>query len=372
MQVGVPKALAVGQLDRAGFPLHQRVQVVPRPPVQVVRGVFRQPPPRGQPRPLLGQPLSARRAVRQLARQHGHHVGDQGQVRGAGHQVGIAPGHVVKAEQQSAVGLGAPAQVGRDRRGQPPVDVRLVTVHRAALALGVGDALAEHLALAQVQGRGEVGVPPGRGDLDTEDWSGFTLDRGADGDREVFPGAAGHRVPTGFNLPALAPFVRLGERIEATTTISTDDRTWLLERLAELRERYTALPPGLPRGVVHGDAWRGNIARTGDGRTILLDLESCALGPPEWDLTSTAVSRVTTGWLDAGEWADYSAAYDLDVTTWTGFDVLRDIRELRMTSMACQVAATDPERYGQQAAHRLACLRGRRGSRPWPGWEAVP
>ncbi|HKS47547.1 MAG TPA: phosphotransferase [Amycolatopsis sp.] len=166
--------------------------------------------------------------------------------------------------------------------------------------------------------------------------------------------------------------MRLGERIEATTTISTDDRTWLLERLAELRERYTALPPGLPRGVVHGDAWRGNIARTGDGRTILLDLESCALGPPEWDLTSTAVSRVTTGWLDAGEWADYSAAYDLDVTTWTGFDVLRDIRELRMTSMACQVAATDPERYGQQAAHRLACLRGRRGSRPWPGWEAVP
>jgi hypothetical protein len=61
-----------------------------------------------------------------------------------------------------------------------------------------------------------------------------------------------------------------------------------------------------------------------------------------------------------------------DVTTWDGFALLRDIRELRMTSMACQVAATDPDRYGEQAAHRLACMRGQRGARPWTGWEVVP
>jgi aminoglycoside phosphotransferase (APT) family kinase protein len=178
--------------------------------------------------------------------------------------------------------------------------------------------------------------------------------------------------PTGFELPELAPFVRLRERIEAASTASADDRAWMLDRLAELREGYDSLPPGLPRAVVHGDAWRGNIARTADGELILLDLERCALGPPEWDLVSTAVSRVTTGWLDADEWAAYTDAYGQDVTTWDGFALLRDIRELRMTSMACQVAATDPDRYGEQAAHRLACMRGQRRARPWTGWEAVP
>jgi hypothetical protein len=183
-----------------------------------------------------------------------------------------------------------------------------------------------------------------------------------------------HRLnpPAEFELPKLEPFVRLAERIETASTAIDDDRAWMLRRLAELRERYAALPPGLPRGVVHGDAWRGNIARTADSRTILLDLERCALGPPEWDLTSTAVSRVTTGWLGAAEWAAYCDAYGHDVTGWDGFDVLRDIRELRMVSMACQIADTDPDHYGEQAAHRLTCLRGQRGARPWSGWEAVP
>ncbi|WP_116049363.1 hypothetical protein [Amycolatopsis palatopharyngis] len=32
--------------------------------------------------------------------------------------------------------------------------------------------------------------------------------------------------------------------------------------------------------------------------------------------------------------------YGHDVTDWAGFPVLRDIRELRMVSMACQVGAT--------------------------------
>jgi Ser/Thr protein kinase RdoA (MazF antagonist) len=178
--------------------------------------------------------------------------------------------------------------------------------------------------------------------------------------------------PRGFELPPLAPFVRLPERIEAASTIGAEDRAWLLQHLAELRDRYSALPPGLPHSVVHGDAWRGNIARTEDGRTILLDFERCAFGPPEWDLTSTAVSHATTAWLDAEEWTAYCNAYAHDVTTWAGFEVLRDIRELRMTSMACQIAAMDPDRYGAQAAHRLACLRDQRGMRPWSGWNAVP
>ncbi|MFT7837707.1 aminoglycoside phosphotransferase family protein [Saccharothrix sp. BKS2] len=178
--------------------------------------------------------------------------------------------------------------------------------------------------------------------------------------------------PKGFVLPELDPFVRLDERIQTASTLNSDNRAWMLQRLDELRDAYDALPPGLPRAVVHGDAWEGNVVRTRDGDVVLLDFERCALGPPEWDLVSTAVSHVTTDWMDTAEWAAYSGAYSFDVTTWEGFDILRDIRELRMTSMALQVATTDPAHYADQAAHRLACLRGRHGARPWSGWRAVP
>lgn len=177
--------------------------------------------------------------------------------------------------------------------------------------------------------------------------------------------------PTTFELPELAPFVRLDQRIAAASTLTAGERGWLLDRLAELVAAYADLPPGLPTCVVHGDAWRGNVVSTVDG-VVLLDLERCSVGPPEWDLVSTAVGYATTGRIDAAEWASYCDAYGSDVTTWSGFSVLRDIRELRMTTMAAQLAATNPQRYADQAAHRLACLRGERGPRPWSGWRDVP
>lgn len=183
-----------------------------------------------------------------------------------------------------------------------------------------------------------------------------------------------HRLtpPAILELPGLAPFVRVAQRIETATTISIDDQNWLLGKLAKLKAAYDGLPSGLPRCVVHGDAWRGNVVTTADKISVLLDLERCALGPPEWDLVSTAVTYVTTAGIDINEWDNYCEVYGYDVTTWEGFDILRDIRELRQTTMAVQVAATNPQRYADQAAHRLACLRGQRGPRPWSGWWVVP
>lgn len=178
--------------------------------------------------------------------------------------------------------------------------------------------------------------------------------------------------PETFELPELAPFVRLAQRIESASTISAEDQHWLLGQLGDLQAAYDHLPPGLPRCVVHGDAWTGNVVVTADQTSVLLDLERCSLGPPEWDLVSTAVTYVTTAKIDRAEWAAYCEAYGYDVTTWEGFSILRDIRELRQTTMAVQVATADPRRYADQAAHRLACLRGQRGPRPWSGWRPVP
>lgn len=179
--------------------------------------------------------------------------------------------------------------------------------------------------------------------------------------------------PNHFKLPRLAPFIRLTSRIENATTFSESDRAWLLARTTELAERYDSVPSGLPWGVVHGDAWRGNVARATTGAIFLLDFERTAFGPPEWDLVSTAVSHVSTGWLGSDSWHSYCDAYGYDVTEWSGFTLLRDIRELRMTTMAAQVAAREPSKRNlDQAARRLACIRGCAGARPWSGWHQVP
>ncbi|MFG6197790.1 phosphotransferase family protein [Nonomuraea sp. JJY05] len=176
--------------------------------------------------------------------------------------------------------------------------------------------------------------------------------------------------PAEFDIGRLDPFVRLPERIDRAGTLDKSDRAWMRGHLAELKARYAELPEGLPECVVHGDAWVGNIAATDDGRAILLDLERCSVGLPEWDLTSTAVKAFTVAGITAAEYEEFVRAYGHDVTAWAGFETLRDIREFRMACMAAQVAAEDPTRH-DEIVLRLACLRGDRGPRPWP-WRAVP
>lgn len=177
--------------------------------------------------------------------------------------------------------------------------------------------------------------------------------------------------PTEFTLPPIAPFVRLSDRIDNASTLSSADRDWMRRHLAELDHQFAALPTGLPPCVVHGDAWVGNVVETSDGSVVFLDLERCAIGPPEWDLVHTAIKLTSFGWITADDYGEFCRIYGHDVTTWAGFELLRDIREFRMTCMAAQIAAED-SRVRDQAAHRLACLRGTEGPRPWSGWHAVP
>ncbi len=176
---------------------------------------------------------------------------------------------------------------------------------------------------------------------------------------------------TTFELPPLAPFVRLDDRINRATHLTDDERSWMRAHLAELRDRYTRLPQGLPHSIVHGDAWIGNIVSTSDGHVVFLDLERTAVGPPEWDLVHTAIKHTSFAWIAADQYEEFHEIYGHDVTGWAGFALLRDIREFRMACMAVQIASHSSA-YRDQAAHRLACVRGSLGHRPWDGWDAVP
>ncbi|WP_280243722.1 phosphotransferase enzyme family protein [Nocardia abscessus] len=180
-----------------------------------------------------------------------------------------------------------------------------------------------------------------------------------------------HTLPPPAFLNQVSPFVRLTERIAAARTLTDDDREWLSTHLNELRTAWNELPPGMPWCPIHGDAWDGNVVTTEAGTTLFLDLERASVGPPEWDLVHTAIKLTSFGWISRDEWDDFAGAYGSDVTTWAGFELLRDIREMRMTCMAVQTAAENPS-YAPQAQHRVGCLRGRLGIRPWRGWEPIP
>lgn len=53
-------------------------------------------------------------------------------------------------------------------------------------------------------------------------------------------------------------------RIDAAR-LPGDDRRWLLAHLDGLRARWASLSSDRAPVVVHGDAWQGNVAITGDG-----------------------------------------------------------------------------------------------------------
>lgn len=180
-----------------------------------------------------------------------------------------------------------------------------------------------------------------------------------------------HDLPAPDDLPlgVMDPFVRLEDRLVSARSITEDDRRWLLDLLVDLRAEWAQLPSGRPTSVIHGDAWAGNCAVTSQGEAYLLDFERTSLGPPEWDLTSTAVGVDTLGNLSLDAYENYCTAYGYDVRCWEGYPTMRAIRELRMTSFAFQAADGRPEIH-KQAMYRLSCLRGWGGARPW-GWQSL-
>ncbi|MFF1420620.1 phosphotransferase family protein [Streptomyces sp. NPDC058280] len=171
-----------------------------------------------------------------------------------------------------------------------------------------------------------------------------------------------------IELGYLDPFVRIYERLDAATTISDGDREWLSGLHRDLAAAWAERPAGLPDCAVHGDAWPGNFVRTSGG-PLMMDLERFSVGPPEWDLVSTAVRAKTTGAVAAREYDEFCETYGHDVTVWEGYPILAGARELRMTTYAAQHAANNEE-WADQAQYRVDCLRGRSGPRPW-SWKGI-
>jgi aminoglycoside phosphotransferase (APT) family kinase protein len=170
--------------------------------------------------------------------------------------------------------------------------------------------------------------------------------------------------PKGLDLPVLAPFDRADLRIENSNGVSAEDRRFLAERLADLRESYAKLEFNLPQGVIHGDASVGNVLKDRDGKAVLIDLDGFAIGPREWDLVLTAVYFDRFGWHTKEEYETFVSVYGFDIMRWAGYPVLRDVREFLMVTWLSQ-KADENQQTADEARKRIDSLRTGASRKNW-------
>ena len=168
----------------------------------------------------------------------------------------------------------------------------------------------------------------------------------------------------GLDLPKLAVFDRSVERIDTVPGISNEDRTFLLARAEHLSSAYDELAFDLPPGVIHGDANVGNLLRDRHGQPLLMDLESFAIGPREWDLIQTAIFYDRFGWHTESEYEDFVRAYDYDIREWAGYRTLREARELSMVSWLMQNVRSDAK-AAAEFDKRMQTLRSDGSAHDW-------
>jgi aminoglycoside phosphotransferase (APT) family kinase protein len=169
--------------------------------------------------------------------------------------------------------------------------------------------------------------------------------------------------PVAFDLPDEDILGRVESRVLAAQ-VPEEDKSFLTERFRELKSAVAELRFPLAPAPTHGDAHSENLMIRDDGQVVLIDFERFAWGQPEWDLAMTATEYITAGWWSEPEYKGFADAYGFDVMTWDGFDVLRAVHELKMTTWLMQ-NVRESQDIAAEYANRMQTLRTGRTS----GWH---
>ncbi|GDY31128.1 phosphotransferase enzyme family protein [Gandjariella thermophila] len=168
--------------------------------------------------------------------------------------------------------------------------------------------------------------------------------------------------PPPFDLPRWAPLDDVRRRVADAEELAPADRRFLMDRCAEVQAKLDRLRFPLPPGVVHGDAHLGNLIPTRDG-PVLCDFDSTCFGPREWDLTPLPVGVQRFG--HPPPWhRTLAREYGFDVTGWSGFAVLREARELKLTTSVLPILRSNPD-VRVELRRRLAAFRSGDTSERW-------
>lgn len=173
-----------------------------------------------------------------------------------------------------------------------------------------------------------------------------------------------HRLPSDGrpeDLPEFDLFGRVDARLDHPDA-PADAVAYLRDELARLRADYAALEYPSQPTALHGDAHVQNVMITEHG-CVLIDFERFGIGHPEDDLAVTATEH-SVGWHTDDDYRAFCRAYGTDVTEWEGFETLRRINLLKMTSWLMQNVHNSPDKR-EEFDTRLATLRDGTAPRPW-------
>ena len=103
---------------------------------------------------------------------------------------------------------------------------------------------------------------------------------------------------------------------------------------------------------------------TQTGVDFLIDLNSFAVGPREWDLIQTALFYDRLGWHTEEEYRTFVEVYGYDVMQWEGYPALANMREIAMTTWLSRKAAESPG-AAAEARKRIDAIRTGGSRRDW-------
>jgi len=155
------------------------------------------------------------------------------------------------------------------------------------------------------------------------------------------------------SLPSFEPLVSVRRAIDESLAISEEQRSWLRDRCDQLLDDYSRLSFPLASGMIHGDAWRGNLLRDRK-RVVLADWDTVSVGHREIDLIPT-LQGPRFG-LECAQRDAFIAAYGPDIRSWQGYPVLLDMRELSTLSAVLRNGHSDGAAR-RELAVRLLSLR---------------
>ncbi|UOX88387.1 phosphotransferase [Amycolatopsis sp. FBCC-B4732] len=165
-----------------------------------------------------------------------------------------------------------------------------------------------------------------------------------------------HHLPAPpIELPPAAPLSSFWDVVTADTTLSEDDRRWLVEERARLLEDFGRLTFPLGIGLIHGDAYPGNTLWDGED-VVLGDWDEPAWGPRELDLANTVQGGLRFG-RSTAELDAFAAAYGYDLRGWDGIDTLVGIRDLHTLGSFLRRAALGDDGAAAELQRRVGSLR---------------
>ncbi len=154
---------------------------------------------------------------------------------------------------------------------------------------------------------------------------------------------------------------------EYTQTLTPSDLAWLHDTVADVQQRVLALDSPLGHGLIHGDAWAGNLlwdTASGPDAAVLGDWDWVSHGPREVDLVPTWHAARRYG--KNQDWTNtFAQIYAYDLATWPGSETLLHMRDLMQITGPLR-RARDGSVFAEALRQRLDGIRSGSGE-TWRG-----